>query len=209
MFVIRLASGNLLVPEYAVADDGRLRGDAYVEIGPDHADYARLAAQALTPEEDDERRQRWQKAMRRFAASSSTTWPAMAPKAAGTTIRLDPCNAAGLSARRCRHGLPRAALPYAAPLRGRTPPEGAIARPQAALATGSVRVRVTHVAVKKVTHFGLTEPAVSARRADAANPPRRGPPRDSLWVDSEECGYFPRCEQALTGAVHRDLLPGP
>ena len=44
MFVIRLASGNLLVPEYAVGDDDRLLGDAYVEIGPDHADYARLAA---------------------------------------------------------------------------------------------------------------------------------------------------------------------
>jgi hypothetical protein len=60
MFVIRLASGNLLVPEYAVADGDRLLGDAYVEIGPDHADYARLAAQALTRDEDDARRQRWQ-----------------------------------------------------------------------------------------------------------------------------------------------------
>jgi hypothetical protein len=59
MFVIRLASGNLLVPEHAVADGGRLLGDAYVEIGPDHADYARLAAQALTQDEDDARRQRW------------------------------------------------------------------------------------------------------------------------------------------------------
>ncbi len=59
MFVIRLASGNLLVPEHAVTDDGRLLGDAYVEIGPDHADYARLAAQALTQDEDDARRQRW------------------------------------------------------------------------------------------------------------------------------------------------------
>ena len=60
MFVIRLASGNLLVPEYAVSNDDRLRGEAYVEIGPDHADYARLAADALTQQEDDERRQRWQ-----------------------------------------------------------------------------------------------------------------------------------------------------
>lgn len=59
MFVIRLASGNLLVPEHAVTDDGRLLGDAYVEIGPDHADYARFAAQALTQDEDDARRQRW------------------------------------------------------------------------------------------------------------------------------------------------------
>lgn len=59
MFVIRLASGNLLVPEYAVAGDDRILGDAYVEIGPEHADYARLAAHAITPAEDSARRQRW------------------------------------------------------------------------------------------------------------------------------------------------------
>ena len=34
--------------------------DAYVEIGPDDADYERLAEQSLTQEEFDERRQRWQ-----------------------------------------------------------------------------------------------------------------------------------------------------
>jgi hypothetical protein len=60
MMVIRLPSGNLLVPEYAVGDDGRLLGDAYVEIGPDHADYTRLAAEAITEQEDQARRQRWQ-----------------------------------------------------------------------------------------------------------------------------------------------------
>ncbi len=60
MFVIRLASGNLLVPEYAATESAnRFLGDAYVEIGPDHADYARLAAQAITAEEDSARRQRW------------------------------------------------------------------------------------------------------------------------------------------------------
>ena len=59
MFVIRLASGNLLVPEYAATDGERILGDAYVEIGPDHADYARLAAQAISPEEDSARRQLW------------------------------------------------------------------------------------------------------------------------------------------------------
>jgi hypothetical protein len=59
MFVIRLASGNLLVPEYAVGE-GRLIGDAYVEIGPEHADYARLAAEAITEQDDQARRQRWQ-----------------------------------------------------------------------------------------------------------------------------------------------------
>jgi hypothetical protein len=60
MTVIRLASGNLLVPEYAIGESGRLLGDAYVEIGPDHADYARLAPDALSEQEDQARRQRWQ-----------------------------------------------------------------------------------------------------------------------------------------------------
>jgi len=60
MYVIRLPNGNLLVPESAIADGGRLISDAYVEIGPDDADYARLAGQALTQEEFDERRRRWQ-----------------------------------------------------------------------------------------------------------------------------------------------------
>lgn len=60
MMVIRLPSGNLLVPEYAIGDNGRLLGDAYVEIGPDHADYTRLAAEAITEQEDQARRQRWQ-----------------------------------------------------------------------------------------------------------------------------------------------------
>ena len=35
-------------------------GDAYVEIGPSDADYARLAVDALTQDEYDERRRRWQ-----------------------------------------------------------------------------------------------------------------------------------------------------
>jgi hypothetical protein len=59
MFVIRLANGNLLVPDSALAENGRLVGDAYVEIGPGDADYARLAASALTEQEYDEQRQRW------------------------------------------------------------------------------------------------------------------------------------------------------
>jgi hypothetical protein len=59
MFVIRLASGNLLVPEYAATDDDRILGNAYVEIGPDHADYSRLAARAITAEEESARRQHW------------------------------------------------------------------------------------------------------------------------------------------------------
>ena len=59
MFVIRLPNGNLRVPQSAIAHDGRILGDVYVEIGPQDADYARLAAQALTPEEAEQRRARW------------------------------------------------------------------------------------------------------------------------------------------------------
>jgi hypothetical protein len=59
MFVIRLPNGNLRVPQTAIGNDGRVIGDAYVEIGPQDADYARLAAQALTPEEAERRRDRW------------------------------------------------------------------------------------------------------------------------------------------------------
>ena len=59
MFVIRLPNGNLMVPQSATANDGRILGDVYVEIGPADPDYARLAAQALTPEEAEQRRTRW------------------------------------------------------------------------------------------------------------------------------------------------------
>jgi hypothetical protein len=60
MYVIRLPNGNLLVPDSAMSDDGQLMSEAYVEIGPDDPDYARLADQALTQEEYDERRRQWQ-----------------------------------------------------------------------------------------------------------------------------------------------------
>ena len=59
MFVIRLPNGNLKVPQTAIGHDGRVIGDVYVEIGPLDADYSRLAAQALTPEEAERRRDRW------------------------------------------------------------------------------------------------------------------------------------------------------
>jgi len=59
MFVIRLPNGNLRVPQTAIAHDGRIIADVYVEIGPQDADYSRLAAQALTPEEVQQRRDRW------------------------------------------------------------------------------------------------------------------------------------------------------
>jgi len=58
MFVIRQANGHLLVPEYAISTDG-LIGDAYVEIRPDHPDYARFAAVAVSQQEADDRRGRW------------------------------------------------------------------------------------------------------------------------------------------------------
>ena len=82
MFVIRLPNGNLRVPQSAIAHDGRVMGDVYVEIGPHDADYARLAAQALTPEEDERRRDRWRQedeALRQefleFARGSEAGWP--------------------------------------------------------------------------------------------------------------------------------------
>jgi hypothetical protein len=60
MFVIRLPNGNLQVPQTAVhTGDGRLIGDVYVEIGPEDTEYARLAEQALTPDEVEERKGRW------------------------------------------------------------------------------------------------------------------------------------------------------
>jgi hypothetical protein len=59
MFVIRLPNGNLMVPESALAKRGQLMGDAYVEIGPGDTDYARLAEQALTEQELEQRRRRW------------------------------------------------------------------------------------------------------------------------------------------------------
>lgn len=59
MVIIRLPSGNLLVPEYALSQNGRVLGDAYVEIGPDHAQFERLREQSITQAEDEARRKRW------------------------------------------------------------------------------------------------------------------------------------------------------
>ncbi len=83
MFVIRLPNGNLKVPQTAVAHGGRVIGEVYVEIGPQDADYSRLAAQAVTPEEAERRRGRWQaedEALRQefleFARrNGESTWP--------------------------------------------------------------------------------------------------------------------------------------
>jgi len=59
MFVIRLANGNLRVPQTAIGNEGRLIGDAYVEIGPQDAEYARLLEQAMTEDEAARRRAQW------------------------------------------------------------------------------------------------------------------------------------------------------
>ena len=59
MFVIRLPNGNLRVPESAIGNEGRVIGDAYVEIGPEDADYTRLAEQAVTEDEEARRRAQW------------------------------------------------------------------------------------------------------------------------------------------------------
>ena len=83
MFVIKLPNGNLMVPESAIGAGGRLFGDAYVEIGPDDADYERLAEHALTEEEARVRRQRWRdedeelhREFLAFRAEHDSSWPA-------------------------------------------------------------------------------------------------------------------------------------
>jgi hypothetical protein len=83
MFVIRLPNGNLRVPQSAIGSDGRVIGDVYVEIGPQDADYARLAEQALTPEEAERRRDRWrqedealrQEFLEYAKLNSDSAWP--------------------------------------------------------------------------------------------------------------------------------------
>ncbi len=83
MFVIRLPNGNLMVPQSAIGRDGRVLGDVYVEIGPLDADYARLAEQALTPEEAERRRDRWrqedealrQEFLEYAKLNSEASWP--------------------------------------------------------------------------------------------------------------------------------------
>jgi hypothetical protein len=59
MFVIRLPNGNLIAPESAVDPDGRVVGDAYVEVGPTDPEYARLAEQAVSEQELEDRRRQW------------------------------------------------------------------------------------------------------------------------------------------------------
>ncbi|MET9338554.1 MULTISPECIES: hypothetical protein [unclassified Nonomuraea] len=60
MYVIRLADGTLRVPESLTSEDGRLIGNAYVEVAPGDPDYERWLAESLTEEELAERRRRWE-----------------------------------------------------------------------------------------------------------------------------------------------------
>jgi hypothetical protein len=59
MFVIKLPNGNLMVPESAVDTDGRVVGDAYVEVSPSDPEYERLAQHAVTEAEAEARQRRW------------------------------------------------------------------------------------------------------------------------------------------------------
>ena len=59
MFVIKLPNGNLMAPESAMDADGQVVGDAYVEVFPDDPEYERLAEQALSEQEVEDRKRRW------------------------------------------------------------------------------------------------------------------------------------------------------
>jgi hypothetical protein len=59
MFVIKLPNGNLMAPESAVDADGGVVGDAYVEVRPADPEYARLAQQAVSEQELEDRKRRW------------------------------------------------------------------------------------------------------------------------------------------------------
>ncbi|MEU9887204.1 hypothetical protein AB0M95_21490 [Sphaerisporangium sp. NPDC051017] len=59
MYVIRLADGRLRIPQSLTSDDGRLIGNAYVEIEPGDPDYDRWLPESVTEEQDTERRRRW------------------------------------------------------------------------------------------------------------------------------------------------------
>ncbi|WP_214409935.1 hypothetical protein [Sphaerisporangium fuscum] len=59
MYVIRLADGTLRIPQTLTSDDGRLIGNAYVELAPSDPDYDRWLPESITEEQDAERRRRW------------------------------------------------------------------------------------------------------------------------------------------------------
>ncbi|PZG22995.1 hypothetical protein [Nonomuraea aridisoli] len=60
MYVIRLADGTLRVPRSLTSEDGRLIGNAYVEVQPGDPDYEQWLPESLTEEEAQVRRRRWE-----------------------------------------------------------------------------------------------------------------------------------------------------
>lgn len=60
MYVIRLADGTLRVPQSLTSEDGRLIGNAYVELQPGDPDYEQWLPESLTEEEAEVRRRRWE-----------------------------------------------------------------------------------------------------------------------------------------------------
>ncbi|GAA2868355.1 hypothetical protein [Nonomuraea rubra] len=60
MYVIRLADGTLRVPQSLTSQDGRLIGNAYVEVQPGDPDYEQWLPESLTEEEAELRRRRWE-----------------------------------------------------------------------------------------------------------------------------------------------------
>jgi hypothetical protein len=59
MYVIRLADGTLRVPQTLASDDGRLIGNAYVEVFPGDPDYERWLAESVSEDELAAMRHRW------------------------------------------------------------------------------------------------------------------------------------------------------
>ncbi|SEG74306.1 hypothetical protein SAMN05444920_104157 [Nonomuraea solani] len=60
MYVIRLADGTLRVPQSLTSADGRLIGNAYVDVQPGDPDYDQWLTESLTEEEAALRRRRWE-----------------------------------------------------------------------------------------------------------------------------------------------------
>jgi hypothetical protein len=60
MYVIRLADGTLRVPQSLTSEDGRLIGNAYVDLRPGDPDYEQWLPESLTEEEAELRRRRWE-----------------------------------------------------------------------------------------------------------------------------------------------------
>ncbi|MEU6719495.1 hypothetical protein ACFOY2_27430 [Nonomuraea purpurea] len=60
MYVIRLADGTLRVPQSLTSEDGRLIGNAYVDVQPGEPGYDEYLPESLTEEEALLRRRRWE-----------------------------------------------------------------------------------------------------------------------------------------------------